>query len=70
MSPFEVDGQRGMPSAGINTLNRTDSSFVPVSYRALAVRKGARRLLRIVLALRQEAHETKLETFAVSTHTR
>jgi hypothetical protein len=41
MSPFHVDGRRGMPSAGIELPIKTDSSFVPVSHRALAVRTGA-----------------------------
>jgi hypothetical protein len=44
MSPFEVDGQRGNAVGGYRTFNKTDSPFVPVSHRALAVRMGTRPL--------------------------
>ena len=57
----------GNAVGGHRTLNKTDSPFVPVSHRALAVRTGTRRLLREMLTSRQRgsAMKPELGTFAI-----
>jgi hypothetical protein len=72
MSPFEVDGQRGMPSAGI-ALSIEPTVLLCRSLTEDSACAWARRSLREVLILRQEAHETKIGNVrhsALSRHTR
>jgi hypothetical protein len=67
MSPFDVDRQRGMPSAGIE-LSIKPTVLLHRSLAEHAMRTGTRRLLREMLALKQRgsAMKPKLGTFVTA----